>query len=174
MKSRIVAATLAVAMGLWLHSAAYSQTEGEPPVSIAPQQSFDDFDASPQSGLPLGGLEVEPATGASGGSIPQSAELTTGTRDGEWLYALRRSVNAASWKKIALGSSGAFVVGALVWAAFVFRRRARRAYRRMLRTEGGSRPERLEELVASVQLIQSRSPGRHTLRNGMAGEEWPR
>jgi hypothetical protein len=60
MKSRIVTVTLAVAMGLWLNRAAHSQTEVEPPISILPEQGFDDLDSALQSELPLQGVPVEP------------------------------------------------------------------------------------------------------------------
>lgn len=173
MKSRIVTVTLAVAMAFWMNSAAYSQTqtEAEPPVSLLPAQGVDDLDTSLQSELPLKGLPLEPAAAEAFSSIAAPADLSRVTRDGEWLYALRGSVTAAPWIKIALGSSGAFVLGVLVWTTFASRKRSRRAYRRILRTSGGSRPERLEEVVASVQLTQSRSRRRQPLRTG---EEWPR
>ena len=157
MTSRVVTVTLAVAMGLLLNNPAHSQTEAEqPPISILPEEGLGE-DGALQGELPLQGVPVEPATDELLNSIPPPPDLSRVKRDAEWLYSLRRRLMLAPWSKIALGSSGLFVLGAMGWAGLAYRKRARRAYRRKLRVSGGSRPERLEEVVASVQQVPSRS-----------------
>lgn len=151
MKSRIVTVTLAVAMGLWAH-AAWSQTEPAAADPLAPGSAFDD---PLPSGLPLG--ELGSAVERSSAPEPPP-DLSRVERDGEWIYAVRRGVSRMPWGRVALvlGALCAFLAAG--WAiASTFRKRRRRAYRRLPRSAGGPRLQGLEEVVASVQLTARRA-----------------
>jgi len=169
MWSRLVTVTLAVAMGLLVGNVALSQTEAPPPDPAAPGPVFDD---PLQSGLPLG--ELGPGVERSTAREPVP-DLSRVARDGEWMYALRRRVRRVPLIQMALGlgALGAvFVSGWVVVSAS--RRRARRGYRRLPRSAGGSRLRGLEEVVASVQLRHSKNPSGPPLQEPVTGPEWPR
>ena len=99
MKSRIVTVTLAVALGL-CGTAALSQTEALTQDPLAPFPGFDD---PLQTGLPLG--ELGPVVEESIGIEPDP-DLSRVERDGEWLYAIRRTASSSPWTKIAVGLCG--------------------------------------------------------------------
>lgn len=167
MKSRIVTVTLAVAMGLWAQ-AALSQTEAPPPDPAAPVPAFDD---SLPSGLPLGdlGRAIEPSPARQ-----PAPDLSRVERDSDWLYAARRRVSRMPWSWFALGFGALCALLLAGWAiASGFRKRARRAYRRLPRSAGGSRLRGLEEVVASVQLGHSKRPGGEPVHDPLTGREWP-
>jgi hypothetical protein len=171
MKARIVAATLTVALGFWCGAIAVAQAPQEDILEFAaPGQ---ELDHTLESELPLQGLLTDSPLRESSIAAEVASPTPAAVPRNDWIYTLRQRVSRTPRRQIALASFalGALSVAFWVTVSRVYRRRMRPSYRTAVRTSGGSRQRRLEEVVASVQYAdRAMTDNLSRLNEGVASE----